>query len=94
MEKEKCSTAEWRQSYTNLGMEIKTMTIKLSDLTILQDAYLVTPYTYEALAEDKNGNPYLVIWEILDSFKEAFKSGDYDESEACEWDNPAEIIAL
>lgn len=38
---------------------------------------------YEAAATDEDGNDYLVVWRI-----------DPDDSDACDWDTPAEITQL
>lgn len=46
------------------------------------------PY-YQAPAEDANGNKYHITWDILDSFDPAT---DDDESNACDWDEPAKIL--
>ena len=82
----------------------KTMTIKIN---LTQDAYINNgeyrlhtdsgkPSTwmlcdwYEAAATDNDGNEYRVIWAIRDDWDA--ESGD--ESDACDWDNPTEIIRL
>lgn len=44
---------------------------------------------YEAPATDDEGNKYLVLWEILESYEE----GD-DESDACSWESPAAVVSL
>ena len=43
---------------------------------------------YEAPAKDDDGNEYLVMWDILDNWDSD------DESDACDWDNPAAIVQL
>lgn len=45
---------------------------------------------YEATAADSDGNKYCIIWALRDDWDA--ESGD--ESDACDWDNPAEIIRL
>lgn len=45
---------------------------------------------YEALATDSDGNEYRVIWAVRDDWDA--ESGD--ESDACDWDSPTEIIQL
>lgn len=52
-------------------------------------AYVLRDW-YEAAATDADGNKYNVIWTIRDDWDN--ESGD--ESDACDWDNPAEIIRL
>lgn len=46
---------------------------------------------YEATATDKNDNMYLVVWRIKDDFN---INENPDESNACDWDNPEEIINI
>ena len=63
------------------------MTVTLKDLTLLQKAYFDINNKYTAAAKDKNGDLYVVQWEIT---AEDFDSLT-DESEACDWDNPISI---
>lgn len=74
------------------------MTIKFEDLTLTQEAYVSTGCgvgdTYEARAEDKDGNSFLVVWDVLDGWRESFAAGDLDEGDACNWDKPSKIIPL
>ena len=44
---------------------------------------------YEAMAEDAEGNEYLVVWAVKQGFDAATNP---DESDACDWDNPEEIM--
>lgn len=46
---------------------------------------------YEATAVDDNGNQYRVVWNIKPDFD---INSNADESDACDWDNPAEIINI
>jgi hypothetical protein len=41
---------------------------------------------YRASAVDAEGNDYRVRWELYEGFE-----GE-DESEACDWDSPSEIV--
>jgi len=62
--------------------------MNIKDLKLTQQAYLDGD-VYSAHATDKNGNEYMVHWEIivdLDSIT--------DESEACDWENPTYITKL
>lgn len=54
-------------------------------------AYVIRDNWYEATATDKDDNMYLVVWRIKDGFD---VYNDPDESDACNWDEPAEIIRL
>lgn len=45
---------------------------------------------YEAAAVDADGNEYLVVW----SLRRGYNPEIQDESDACDWDSPAEIIRL
>lgn len=46
---------------------------------------------YEASATDAAGNDYMVIWRVKPDFDAATNP---DESDACDWDSPAEIMRL
>lgn len=46
---------------------------------------------YAAAATDENRNEYLIIWRVREDFN---ADENPDESNACDWDNPAEIIRL
>ncbi len=58
-------------------------------ITLTQNAYISGtqdhPY-YTAQAVDRHGNEYTVVWDIINN-------GD-DESNNCDWDNPASITKL
>lgn len=45
---------------------------------------------YEAAATDNSNNKYYVFWAIRDDWD----ANSGDEPDACDWDNPAEIIRL
>lgn len=69
---------------------METITFKSKKLTLTQDAYITSNGVYncyEALAVDADGNDYKVIWDILDAQCD-------DESNACDWSTPSNIIAL
>ena len=63
-------------------------------LTLTQQAYLHCDGSdtgeryYRASAVDAEGNDYRVRWELYEGF-----DGE-DESEACDWDSPSEIVEL
>lgn len=65
-------------------------------LTLTQQAYADRDHglveagsiIYRAIATDAEGNEYRVIWAQYDGF-----DGD-DESDACDWSNPARVDAL
>lgn len=46
---------------------------------------------YAAAATDENKNEYLIIWRVREDFN---ADENPDESDACDWDDPAEIIRL
>jgi hypothetical protein len=46
---------------------------------------------YEADGTDKDGNEYRIVWALRKGFDPATNP---DESEACDWDSPAEVIRL
>lgn len=68
------------------------MTTELMNLNFVQDAYLTGDIDsnawYQAVATDKDGNEYMVIWDILPDFD---INDIEDEADACDWDNPASI---
>lgn len=45
---------------------------------------------YEATATDSDENAYRIIWAI----RNGWDANTGDESDACDWDNPAEILRL
>ena len=53
--------------------------------------YVIRDNWYEATATDDNGNEYLVVWRIKEDFD---VNENPDESDACNWDEPAEIINI
>jgi len=53
--------------------------------------YVIRDNWYEATATDENGNEYRVVWRLRDDFD---ISENLDESDACDWDEPSEIINL
>ena len=75
--------------------------------TLTQDAYAENYGTdgavrYYAAAVDADGNEYLVTWETTEQwdeaqeeYKETSEVNGYieDESNACDWDSPIEVIA-
>jgi hypothetical protein len=61
---------------------------------LTQDAYInnyLDRACYFASATGDDGETYRVRWEIRDEFEQM--SND-DESEACDWDNPADVRKL
>lgn len=46
---------------------------------------------YTAAATDENRNEYIIIWRVREDFN---ADENPDESDACDWDNPAEIIRI
>lgn len=69
-----------------------TNQIELTNLNFVQDPYITSDIDgyvwYQAVATDKDGNEYMVVWDILPGFN---IDDIEDESEACDWDNPASI---
>lgn len=69
-----------------------TNQIELTNLNFVQDAYLTGDIDgnawYQAVATDKDNNEYMVVWDILPDVDINYIE---DESEACDWDNPASI---
>lgn len=68
-----------------------TVTFEGKTYTLTQDAYInnyLDRACYFASAADEEGNQYKVRWEIRDSF-DAFSNDD--ESDACDWFNPADV---
>jgi len=62
-----------------------------TQITLTQAAYIEGTSTnvfYTALAQDKDGEFYRVIWDILDmpNFENL-----QDETQACDWQNPRSI---
>lgn len=53
--------------------------------------YVIRDSWYEATASDDNGNEYSVVWRIKEDFDAATNP---DESDACNWDEPAEIVSV
>lgn len=68
-------------------------------IKLTQEAYITFgrfgEYIYRAEAKDENGTKYNVFWEILESYKELTEEEQSNrEDEACDWENPTEIINL
>lgn len=65
-----------------------TNQIELKNLNFSQDAYLTGDIDgnawYQAVATDKDGNEYMVIWDID-------PEADLEDGDNCDWDNPASI---
>ncbi len=63
--------------------------MNIKDLTLTKPPYLDVD-AYHAHATDKEGNEYMVTWEIInDNFENLT-----DESDACDWDHPIFITKL
>lgn len=56
-----------------------------------ESIYVIRDNWYEATATDDNGNEYLVVWILREDFDVNENS---DESDACNWDEPEEIINI
>ena len=52
---------------------------------------VLAPNWYEASAVGDDGNGYLVVWSVRDDFDFEVEN---DEENACDWDNPMEILNL
>lgn len=82
--------------------------MKKINITLAQDAYIcggeyrlhtdsgapaigVLYNWYEAIGTDSDGNEYRVVWSIRDGYD---IDTDTDESNACNWDAPEEVIRL
>ena len=84
-----------------------TVEFKGTIYALTQDAYCDNYGTdgavrYYASAVDASGNKYLVAWETTQAWNEAqelYKQTNEvsgfieDESNACDWDNPIEVVA-
>ena len=46
---------------------------------------------YQGIGVDGAGDVYMIVWKLRDGYD---SQNDPDESSACDWDNPAEIIDL
>jgi len=71
-------------------MVMNKYTYNGKQITLTQQAYLTGKYgnaVYKAAAVDDDGNEYMVIWHPYDRSGK----GCEDESDACNWDTPAEI---
>ena len=67
-----------------------TVTINSKTYTLTQDAYITGNGSrdyYRAHAVDADNNEYYIIWDIVDAESD-------DESNACEWENPSDIISI
>ena len=67
-----------------------TVTINSKTYTLTQDAYIDSDGSrdyYTAHAVDADNNEYYIIWDIVDAESD-------DESNACDWENPSDIISI
>jgi hypothetical protein len=74
--------------------EIKMQTVIFDgkEYTLTQDAYISSDgKTYQATAVDKNGDDYMVYWDVIDW--DNIDEID-DESNMCDWDNAANVIKI
>lgn len=80
-----------------------TVTHSGKTLTLTQQAYVSNNGTdggvrYYAAAIDADGNEYMVAWDTTPAWDERLAANDesdsFDESEACDWDTPADIREL
>ena len=53
--------------------------------------YVIRDNWYEATATDENGNAYRIVWRVREDFD---VNENPDESDACDWDAPAEINSI
>ncbi len=71
--------------------ELKNMTSvewEGKELRTTQDPYVGdNGDIYKAHAIDANCNEYQIIWEVIDEIAT-------DESEACDWDRPVDVVKL
>lgn len=88
---------------------MRTITDKKTGIIVrlIEDAYCVNNNSYEARAEDDNGNHYIVRWVTVDGWEDHVYNWDTgqcavdgclgsceDESNACDWDSPIEIVPI
>lgn len=67
-----------------------TVTHNGKTITLTQDAYITSNGSrdyYRAHAVDANQNEYYILWDIIDADCD-------DESNACDWSNPSDIISI
>ena len=72
-----------------------TVNYEGKDYTLTQEAYMAGTHDqphYEAHAVDADGNEYMVQWDVVDNWQEIAETGD--QSDMCDWDNPASVEAL
>lgn len=78
------------------GNEMNKYNYEGTEIELTQDAYITTingevgTEYYTAGAVDAEGNDYIVNWKITEYWKDKLDECD-DESNLCDWDNPAEI---
>lgn len=78
----------------------QTVNFEGKKITLIQDAYLDGTHKaprYQAAGVDVAGNEVIVKWEIFEHWlnEDGSLNGELeDESDACDWDNPAEVEGL
>lgn len=95
---------ELEKEYENFGsVEFEGKTYKLTENAYSDNYGTDGGIRYYASATDGKGNEYKVAWDTTaewDQANEQYKqTGEYsplldDESNACDWDTPAEVIEL
>lgn len=95
-------------NYETAAAKYGTVTHAGQDLALTQYAYCENYGTeggvrYYAHAIDRTGNEYRVAWDTTpewEAAEDAYRADpenetpNEDESEACDWSSPAEVIAL
>ena len=69
-----------------------TVNYNSKDYTLTQEAYMAGTHDqpqFEAHAVDGDGNEYMVQWDVRDNWREMD-----DQSDMCDWSNPASVDAL
>lgn len=72
--------------------KMNTITFESKEYTLTQEAYMAGTHDaphFEAHAVDADGNEYMVQWDVRDNWREMD-----DQSDMCDWDNPASVDAL
>lgn len=87
--------------YTTAAKEYGAVSYEGKTLALTQQAYASNYGTfggvvYKAHAIDEEGNVYTVTWQTTEEWDNAEPDSAIfnDESNACDWDNPYDVIAL
>jgi len=84
--------------YLEVVKMTQTVTFEGKEITLTQDAYLDGTHEasyYQASGVDTDGNDVIVKWEIYEHWlnEDGSLNGELeDESDACDWDKPVDVI--